>query len=212
MKKTTHLHLTLLCLLALATAIPGRLRAQALPAASGPGGYVSVGIGASDYHFQYGERYLAGIMAYTDINPVWRYGIEGEVRSLRYNTNEGVTETTYLAGPRIVIFPGPLRPYVKLLAGAGRYSLPFGFATGTFFTYAPGAGLDYALTDSVAIRVIDFQYQVSTRFQASPYEPESNLINYGISAGISIRLNPIQHFPHAFHYKKREYGRGGLEP
>jgi opacity protein-like surface antigen len=211
MTKTKHITLVLLCLLTLASAVSGKLLAQAMPAASGPGGYVSVGVGASLYRFQYGQRDLAGIMAYTDAMAVWRYGFEGEVRSLRFNTSEDVTETTYMAGPRIVIFPGPLRPYVKLLAGAGHYNLPFGFATGTFFTYAPGAGVDYALTDTVAIRVIDFEYQVSNRFQASPYEPESNLVNVGISAGISIRLNPIQHFPHAFHYKKRQYGRGGLE-
>ncbi len=211
MPKTKHITFVLLCLLALAAAVPGRLSAQAMPTATGPGGYISVGVGASLYHLDYGQRDLAGIMAWTDVNPVWRYGLEGEVRSLRYHTDEGVTETTYLAGPRIAISPGPLRPYVKFLAGAGHYDLPFGFAQGTFFTYAPGAGLDYMLNDYVAVRVVDFEYQVSRKFQASPNEPESNLANYGISAGISIRLNVLSRFPKAYHYKKRLYGRGPLE-
>jgi len=211
MPKTKHITLVRLCLLALAAAVSGRLHAQAMPTASGPGGYISVGVGAAAYHFQYGERDLGGIMAWTDVNPVWRYGLEGEVRSMRYHTNDGLTETTYLGGPRIAIFPGPLRPYVKLLAGVGHYDLPFGFATGNFFTYAPGAGVDYMLTDHIAIRVVDFEYQVSTKFQASPYQPESNLVNYGISAGISIRLNPLVKVPKAYHYKKRLYGRGPIE-
>jgi len=203
--------LTLFCLLALASLAPGRLHSQAMPAASGPGGYITVGVGASAYQFEYGDRKLGGLTAWTDLNPMWRYGLEGEVRSLRYHTNEDVTETTYLAGPRVAIFPGPLRPYVKVLAGAGHYNLPFGFAQGTFFTYAPGAGLDYMLGDIVAIRVVDFEYQVSTKFQTSPGGPQSNLVNYGISAGISFRLNPLVRVPKAYHYKKRLYGRGPIE-
>jgi len=195
----------------LAVVACGRLQAQAMPAATGPGGYISVGAGASLYQFEYGDRKLGGIAAWTDMNPTWRYGVEGEVRSLRFNTNEQVNETTYLAGPRISIFPGPLRPYVKVLAGAGHYNLPFGFAQGTFFTYAPGAGLDYLLGDIVSIRVIDFEYQVSTKFQTSPGGPQSNLVNYGVSAGISFRLNPLIRVPKAFHYKKRLYGRGPIE-
>jgi len=212
MPKTKHITLVGLCLLALAAALPGRLRAQAMPTAIGPGGYVSVGAGAALYHLEYGERDLGGLTAWVDANPVWRYGVEGEVRSLRFHTDEDVNETTYLAGPRIAIFPGPMRPYVKLLAGVGHYNLPFGFATGNFFTYAPGAGVDYMLNDIVAIRVVDFEYQVSTKFQTSRSGPESNLVNYGVSAGISIRLNPLIKFPKAWGYKKRQYGRGGLEP
>jgi hypothetical protein len=178
---------------------------QDRPAATGPGGYIAAGVGASLYQFQYGQRKLGGVMAYTDLNPTWRYGLEGEVRSLRYHTDESVSETTYLAGPRIAIRPGPLRPYVKFLAGAGHYDLPFHFAQGTFFTYAPGAGLDYMLNDVVSIRVVDFEYQVTTKFQASHNEPQGNLVNYGISAGITFRLTPMWRFPKMQGYKRRPY-------
>jgi opacity protein-like surface antigen len=188
---------------------PNFLVAQDQPAALGPGGYISLGGGASVYQFDYGQRKLGGVMMYTDINPTWRYGLEGEVRSLRYHTDEDVTETTYLAGPRIAVFPGPIRPYVKLLAGVGSYSLPFHLAEGNFFTYAPGAGVDVMLTDYVAVRVIDFEYQVTTQFHASPNESYSQLVNYGLSAGISIRLTPLRSVPRILGYKKRPYGAAG---
>ena len=202
----------LFVLAGIAALAPRGLRAQALPAASGPGGYVAVGGGASIFQFDYGQRKLGGLMVYADVNPVWRYGLEGEVRSLRFNTNEDVTETTYLAGPRVAIFPGPLQPYVKLLAGTGHYDLPFHFAEGNFFTYAPGAGLDLSISDTIAVRLIDFEYQVTNKFQASPNGPYSQPVNYGISAGISIRLTPVRHFPKSWHYKKAPYGSSVPEP
>src|ERR1700728_108310 len=99
MARCCQAFLAAVALLALAAGAPAGLRAQAIPTAIGPGGYIDVGGGASYYQFQYGERKLGGIMGYTDIMPVWRYGLEGEVRSLRYHSDEGVTETTYLAGP-----------------------------------------------------------------------------------------------------------------
>jgi len=180
--------------------------AQDMPAATGPGAYVAIGGGASLYNFEYGDRKLIGIMGYADANMTWRYGVEGEVRSLRYHSDEDVSETTYLAGPRVTIFPGKLRPYAKFLAGAGHYNLPFNFAQGTFFTYAPGAGVDYMLNDNIAVRVVDFEYQVTTGFHTSADQPTYNLVNYGISAGISIRLTPLIKFPKMWGYKHKEYG------
>jgi opacity protein-like surface antigen len=192
-------------LLLLAATGPACTHAQAIPEAKGPGAYVAVGGGVSLYQFDYGQRKLGGIAAWADINPQWRYGVEAEVRSLRYHTDEGVTETTYLAGPRVAIFPGPLRPYVKFLAGAGHYDLPFNFAQGTYFTVAPGAGVDIILNDNVAVRLVDFEYQMSTNFQASPNEPPSQLNNYGLTAGISIRLTRLIRFPKMWGYRRREY-------
>ncbi len=214
MTKTLRSSYAVLALAVVVTIValaPRALRAQAMPAATGPGAYIAVGGGASLYQFEYGQRKLGGIMAYADVNPQWRYGFEGEVRSLRYHTDEDVKETTYLVGPRIAIFPGPLRPYVKFLAGAGHYDLPFNFAQGTFFTYAPGAGVDYMLNDVVAVRVIDFEYQVSTKFQTSTGGPTSQLVNYGLSAGISIRLTPLFKFPKMWGYKRKEYGTGARD-
>jgi len=212
MAKVRPFTLASICFFVLASVVfpPRGLWAQAMPTATGPGGYIEVGAGASLYQFEYGDRKLGGIAAWADVNPTWRYGLEGEVRELRFHTDEQVNETTFLGGPRISVLPGPVRPYVKLLVGAGHYNLPFGFAQGTFFTYAPGAGLDYILGDVVSIRVIDFEYQVSNKFQTSTGGPESNIANYGITVGINFRLNPMQRVPKAYHYKKRLYGRGPI--
>ena len=191
--------------------VPYAAKAQDMPAATGPGAYVAVGGGASLYQFEYGDQKLIGIMGYADANVTWRYGLEGEVRSLRYHSNEDVSETTYLGGPRITIFPGRLRPYAKVLVGAGHYNLPFNFAQGTFFTYAPGAGVDYMLTDNIAVRVVDFEYQVTPGFHTSPGQPTYQLVNYGVSAGISIRLTPLIKFPKMWGYKKKQYGTGARD-
>jgi hypothetical protein len=169
---------------------PQLLPAQALPTASGQGGYVAVGGGASIFQADYGRRDLGGFVAYADIHPVWRYGIELEARSLRYHAFEDVTEASYLVGPRISFRPGSsLRPYAKFLIGDGKIVLPFHYATGSFLAYAPGGGMDYRLKDRITIRVVDFEYQIWPTF------PYGQLRPYGISAGVSFRLNSIQQFP-----------------
>ena len=183
------------------------LFAQALPTVKGPGSYVAVGAGASLFHFEYGDRLLGGVMVYSDINPTWRFGIEGEVRSLRYHASEDVTEITYLAGPRVAISSGRVRPYLKLLAGMGHYNLPFRYAEGNFLTYSPGAGVDVAINDVVSVRVIDFEYQLTENFHALSNGPYTQLENAGLSAGLQIRLTPVSRFPEVFRYRKRAYGR-----
>jgi hypothetical protein len=163
---------------------------QAAYTAKGPGSYVDAGVRGSVFQIDYGKRDLGGYVLYADINPVWWGGFEAEARFLPLHTSEDVTETTYLVGPRIVLLPRhQLRPYVKFLAGAGKIVLPFRYATGTFFAYAPGAGADYTLTDRLTIRLIDFEYQT---WQGFPY---GSLNPYGLSAGVSFRLNGISRYP-----------------
>jgi hypothetical protein len=165
-------------------------RAQNIPTAIGPGSYVAVGGEISAFQADYGHRVLGGGVLFADVNPTWRIGFEGEARYLRFNSFEDVTESNYLAGPRVMIKPGPWRPYVKLLVGAGKITLPFHYATGTFLAFAPGGGMDYLVNDRVTVRVIDVEYQLWPDF--SSY---GELRPYGVSAGISFRLNPAEHIP-----------------
>jgi len=163
--------------------------AQAQPPASGPGSFISVGGGVSAYQADYGKRVLGGFVAYVDMHPEWRYGIEGEARFLRYHTDQDVTEQTYLVGPKVYALRGNLRPYGKFLIGAGKIVLPFNYAQGTFLTYAPGAGIDYLVTDRISLRVIDFEYQQWPQFTFGALHP------YGLSAGVNFRLNRVERYP-----------------
>jgi opacity protein-like surface antigen len=164
--------------------------AQNIPTAKGPGSYVAVGGELSAFQADYGQRVIYGGVLFADVNPTWRIGFEAEARYLRFNTFENVTETNYFAGPRVMLWPGPLRPYVKFLVGAGKITLPVHYAEGTFLAYAPGAGVDYILNDRWTVRVIDLEYQVWPNF--SSY---GELHPYGISTGISFHLNPAEHIP-----------------
>ncbi len=169
----------------------GRCKAQALATATGPGSYVAVGGGVSGFETDYGHNRIAGGVAYVDFNPSWRFGLEGEARFLRGHAEEQVTESNYLAGVRAVIWPRPRpwAPYAKFLAGAGRITLPYGYAHGGFLTYAPGAGVDIALSDRVSLRAVDFEYQHWPQFTYGALHP------YGLSAGISVRLNGVARYP-----------------
>jgi opacity protein-like surface antigen len=164
---------------------------QAYATASGPGSYAAVGGGGSIFQSDYGQRKIDGYFAYADVNPTWRYGFEGEVRFLRYNTDEQVTEDNYLVGARVAIIrKWRLMPYGKFLVGAGHINLPYGYAQGTFFAMVPGGGVDVALNDRWTLRLPDVEYQVWPNFATY-----GALHPYGVSAGISFRLNGISPFP-----------------
>ena len=164
--------------------------AQAIPTAKGPDSFTAIGGGVAAFESDYGQRLLGGGLLYTDINPEWRIGFEGEARYLRIHTDENVTETNYLAGPRYVWRVWGFRPYAKFLVGAQRMTFPFKYAEGTFFTYAPGGGVEYAAGDRVILRVVDFEYQLTPAFANW-----GELRPYGLSTGISWRLNAREHFP-----------------
>lgn len=165
-------------------------KAQAIATATGPGSYVTVGAGLSGFNTSYGNNRIGGGFAYLDANPSWRFGLEGEARFLRWHADEQVKQTTYLGGLRVQLWPRPSRwsPYAKFLAGAGEITLPFGYAHGGFLAYAPGAGVDYTLNDRLTLRAVDVEYQHWPQFSYGPLHP------YGVSAGISVRLNGVSRY------------------
>jgi opacity protein-like surface antigen len=165
------------------------LHAQALPTALGPGTYISLGGGISAAPSGYDGRTIGGAAIFMDVQPTFRYGFEAETRFLRYRTDEGVSQTNYLAGIHVGIRPQRLRPYAKFLVGATRIQAPFGYGQGTFFTFVPGAGLDYALTDRWTVRVVDLEYQIVPQFISS------DVRNLGVTVGLSFRLNGLTLLP-----------------
>lgn len=178
-----------LSLLALLSAGCHVVWAQYRPTAEGPGSNVTVGGGVSAFQAQYGQRWLGGGFAFVDVHPHWRYGLEGEVRYLRFHTNEDVKQATYLGGLHVYLRPQKFRPYGKFLVGVGHIDFPFGYATGNYLALAPGGGIDYQVNDWLSIRPVDFEYQMWQKFDFGAMHP------YGFSSGISIRLNPIRRYP-----------------
>jgi opacity protein-like surface antigen len=164
-------------------------RSQALPTAVGPGTYLSLGGGISGFPSDYSERMIGGGVVFMDLQPTFRYGFEAESRSLRYRTDEGVSESNYLAGIHIGLRPQRVRPYAKFLVGATRIKAPFGYGQGTFFTFVPGGGVDYVLSDRWTARVVDLEYQILPQFIGS------DVRNLGVSVGLSYRINALVRLP-----------------
>ena len=169
------------CLILLALVPKQAAFAQALPTASGPGAYVIVGGTFSEFQADYGSRTITGASVYVDSNLTWRYGIETEARRMVY-PDFAQRQSTILAGPRWSLRPKGLVPYVKLLAGGGRFDFPFGYGSGDYFVVAPGAGVDLRLGERVRLRLADFEYQVWPGFTFGSIHP------YGVSAGISFEI------------------------
>ena len=156
--------------------------AQARYAGTGPGSLVTVGGTVSGFQSDYGNWMLGGGAVYIDVNPTWRYGLEGEARVLRIHQEASVHESTYLAGPRVSFGTHRLNPYVKVLVGGGEFNFPYNYAYGNYFVVAPGAGLDYRVSPRVKVRVVDFEYQDWPGFTFGAIRP------YGVSMGISVSV------------------------
>jgi hypothetical protein len=164
-------------------------RGQAIATASGPGLYPSVGGSVSAFQVDYGKRVDYGYSVFADFHLRGRFGLEAEYRTLRFHTDEGVTQTTYLVGPTAYIIKrGAFRPYAKFLVGDAQMRFPFGYANGSYFVIAPGTGLDLHVLPNIDLRVIDVEYQEWPQFTCGPQLSCGKLNPYGISAGIKIRL------------------------
>jgi hypothetical protein len=93
--------LVLSILTAAALVFVSKAHAQAIETAIEPGSYTAVGVTGSSFQVDYGQRRAAGGSIYLDANLYRRLGVEAEARALIFNEDEGVHQTTYLAGPRV---------------------------------------------------------------------------------------------------------------
>ena len=175
--------LVLAAMLLLVAALAGvrAAHAQALPTATGTGMYVIVGGTFSEFEADYGKRVISGGGIYIDSNLFWRWGLETEARRMVY-PQYGERQTTLLAGPRWSFRAKGLVPYVKVLAGGGRFDFPYGYGQGDYFVFAPGGGVDLRLGQRVRVRLVDFEYQEWPGFTFGAIHPS------GVTAGISFQI------------------------
>jgi hypothetical protein len=170
-------------LFSFACLVGGRqVNAQALPTATAPGAYVSVGTTYSFFESGYGQQKVQGGGIYVDINRVRAAGLEAEGRWLKQSGSPNVQQSTYLIGPRVQFRRGPYTPYVKTLVGLGHFEFPYDMARGRYFVIAPGAGVDMMLGNDLKIRLIDVEYQQWPQFTFGTISP------YGLSFGVSYRV------------------------
>lgn len=159
--------------------------AQVVPAATANNFRLSAGGFGSAFQPDYAGEGIAqtspnrlyGAGAYVDarVNR-WLVG-EFEGRWLRYNTYLGITENSYLVGPRVPIATWHgLTPYGKFLVGMGNGS----FLTGNTFVMSYGGGVDYRLSRRFTLRAFDFEYE---QWRVTP-----TLWPYGGSVGLSYKI------------------------
>ncbi|MCU1323158.1 MAG: hypothetical protein JWM43_2807 [Acidobacteriaceae bacterium] len=157
-------------------------KAQAVPTATGPGPYISIGGTVAAFESSYGQRVVGGASIYLDLHPHKTYGVEIEAKTFRMHQEADVRQSTLLAGPRISFGSGRLTPFAKVLVGMGRFEYPYHYATGNYFVIAPGAGVDFALNRRLKVRLLQVEYQTWPQFTFGSYNA------YGVSTGLSLRI------------------------
>ncbi len=147
---------------------------------------ITVGAEGSYFSPNWKPNNLGGIGIYGDYSFSHIFSLEGEARFLRFNQFQNVHEDTYAAGPRFTYTGHRWLPYVKVLAGAGKFQFPPQYQrSGSYFLWVFGGGVDYRLTPRFSARA-EYEYQVWRNFNARGYNDQLN--PQGVSIGISYRL------------------------
>ena len=94
---------------------------------------------------------------------------------------------TYMFGPRFNWRHSRLNPYAQFLfGGAYLWNNPQYSTTQNAFATAAGGGLDYRLTDHIAIKPIQVEYLMTQLNSANGFGSHQNGVRY--SAGVVFRL------------------------
>jgi hypothetical protein len=139
-------------------------RAQALPTATGRGGGLQIGGGATMGKPDFGQDWIGGITIFADYNLMSHIGVEANAHILTLHTPQDLGEDTYEAGPRFYWRRNRFTLYAKAQAGYGKFIVQEiednpGKFNATSFMYSLGGGLDVDLHRHITIRAFDFEYQ-----------------------------------------------------
>jgi len=161
---------------------PRLSRAQVAAPGDEGGAILSAGAMGSGYTLQYGQRKMAGIAGFIDLDTKRRFGIEAEGRWLEYHQTANVHAETYSIGGRYHFDLGRFEPYAKGLVGFGDFNFPYNYASGRYLVVTAGGGLDFRWTRSIYVRAIDFEYQ------DWPLFTYGNMNSFGVNAGLRVRI------------------------
>jgi hypothetical protein len=152
--------------------------------AAGDAGKLTITAGATGTgaYLQYGERKMAGVTGFVDLDARSPFGVELEGRWIEWNQTANVHAETYSIGPRYHKNFGKLQPYAKGLLGFGDFNFPYNLATGRYLMVTAGGGLDYHLTRRIYLRAVDVEYQSWPQFT---YGAMSTL---SVSTGFRVRV------------------------
>lgn len=182
--------------------LPATLFAQSSPAAEGRrapsiwvGGEISMfnpDWGCKDSSpFTCVNHQLLGFAPFVDVDNLLlhRVGVEGEARILHWRgPGSGLTESTYLAGPRfgLVHFNNSLYLSGKVGFGNANIVVPNHAAgDGNHFAYAPGFIFEYRVSHRLDARA-EYEYQIWPNFQGST--TCCGLTPNGFSLGFSYKV------------------------
>ncbi|MGD1095677.1 MAG: outer membrane beta-barrel protein [Bryobacteraceae bacterium] len=139
---------------------------------------------SANYDYQ---RTGNGGSGYLEYNVNSMLGLVGDFGGYA-NTRTGIDDTllTYLFGPRFNWRHGRLTPYVQFLFGGASAWIGPTSTTQNAFATAAGGGLDYNLSNRIAIKPIQVEYVMTQLSSANGFGDHQNDLRY--SAGVVLRL------------------------
>ncbi|HEV2278834.1 MAG TPA: outer membrane beta-barrel protein [Acidobacteriaceae bacterium] len=134
---------------------------------------------------------MIGPTAYFDFNWNKRIGAEGDAHWLLWHGPQGEKESSYLLGPRYRLWRGDRFSFSGRLGLGGEWLQTAGYPQagslkGSFFAIAPGADLDYNVSERMLVRA-DYEYQFLPSFSGGPGH-NNGLTPNGFSFGVAWRI------------------------
>ena len=140
-------------------------------------------VNSANYDYQRTGNGGSGYFEYNLNRTVGLVGDFGGYANTRFNNRL----MTYMFGPRFNWRHSRLNPYAQFLfGGAHVWSGPQYTTTQNAFATAAGGGLDYRLTDRIAIKPIQVEYVMTQIDSANGFGSHQNDVRY--SAGVVFRF------------------------
>ena len=153
----------------------------------------SIWAGAEGSYFSASFPYQSGIHVqgygfFANLRLSYHMDIEGDARWLPWNDYPQTSERTLLIGPRYIIHRfGKFEPYAKFLVGDGNIKYPYAVGSDSYFTLAPGGGVNFRLSRRFTVRA-EYEYQIWLNSPGFTNVPGHALHPNGINVGAAYRV------------------------